>query len=245
MTFGRTKKLAVIAAVCAALLVASVSAAVLWLSPGQVAREIDQPWLAEAFDSPDAIAVNETVESGDFAITLLGLVSGEDLHLLRQNLGRERTYIVLALRRLDGTPLDNQFDSIRYSMTLLVSGYSPTAVNSWTLHDFGQKLARDGVYYFIQETANVEVFADRPVYVAFYEGSAPDNSTFTVADDGSIAFAEDFEGVQALFTLPLDPSKADPAAADAIVGPLTGWSNERTHAGEDAGAGEEILQPVS
>lgn len=248
MTFGRTKKLAAAAAVCAALLVVSVSAAVLWLSPSQVALEADQPLLAEAFNSPDAISINETVESGDFAITLLGLVTGENLDVLNQDLDGERTYAVLALRRLDGTPLENQdFDFIRYTMTPLVAGYSPTAVNNWTLGATARGLAKDGVFYYLLDTASVEMFADRAVYMAFYEGGAPSNSTFTMAEDGAIAFAEDFEGVQALFTLPLDPSKADPEAADAFVEStgLTGWSNERSNVEGDTGAEENVLQRVS
>lgn len=256
MTVGRAKKLAVIAAVCAAALVVSVSAAVLWLSPSQVAQEMNQSWLAEAFDSPDAIVIDETVESGEFSITLLGLVTGGNLDVLNQDLDGERTYAVLALRRLDGTPLENQtFDFIRYALTPLVAGYSPTAVNNWTLDATARGLAKDGVYYYLLDTASVEMFSDRTVYMAFYEGGAPSNSIFTMADDGSIAFAEDFEGVQALFTLPLDPSKADPAAAEAFVEStgLAGWSNERSKVEGNSDvelrvtedSGETILQPAS
>ena len=72
MHLNKTKKLAVLTAAAVALLAVSVSAAVLWLTPAQVADHHNQPLLAEAFDGPDAIEVNETVESGDFAVTLLG-----------------------------------------------------------------------------------------------------------------------------------------------------------------------------
>jgi len=236
MTFGKTKKLAVCAAACIALLVVSVSAAVAWLSPAQVAEEHNQPLLVEAFEGPDAITINETVESGEYAITLLGLVSGKNLDVLNQDLDADHTYSVLALRRLDGTPLENQsFDFMRYTMTPLVAGYSPTAVNNWTLDAGAGGLAVDGVYYYLLDTRSVEMFADHTVYMAFYEGGAPSNSIFTVAEDGSIAFRDDFTGVQALFTLPLDPAKADPTAADAFVEStgLTGWSNER-------GGGEDV-----
>ena len=65
MTFNRTKRIAVLAAACIALLAVSVSAAMLWLTPAQVAEEHNQPLLAEAFEGPDAIEINETVESGD------------------------------------------------------------------------------------------------------------------------------------------------------------------------------------
>ena len=231
MTFSKTKKMAVLIAACIALLAASVSAAMLWLTPAQVAQEHNQPLLAEAFQGPDAIEINETVESGDFSITLLGLVSGRNLDTLNPDLEKDHTYSVLALRRLDGEPLENEtFDFISYTMTPLAAGCSPTAVNNWTLDAHAQGFARDGVYYYLLDTASIEMFADRTVYMAFYEGGAPNNSIFTVAEDGTISFAEDFTGVHALFTLPLDPAKADRAAADAFVEStgMNGWTNERS-----------------
>ncbi|MCI8810092.1 MAG: DUF4179 domain-containing protein [Oscillibacter sp.] len=231
MNLNKTKKLAILAAACVALLVVSVSAAVLLLSPAEVAELHDQPLLAEAFKRDGAILLNETVESGDYAITLLGLVSGENLDVLNQDLDAAHTYSVLALQRLDGTPLETQtFDLVRYTMTPLVAGYAPTAVNNWTLNAGAHGCAKDGVYYYLLDTASIEMFADHTVYMAFYEGGAPSSSIFTVADDGTIAFAEDFDAVQALFTLPLDASKADPAAADAFVEStgLNNWSNEHS-----------------
>lgn len=251
MTISKTKKTAVLIAACIALLAVSVSAAVIWMTPAQVAQEHNQPLLAEAFSGPDAISINETAESGDFSITLLGLVSGRNLDSLNQDLEEDHTYSVLALRRLDGEPLTNQnHDFIAYTMTPLVEGCSPAAVNSWTLEACAQGLAKDGIYYYLLDTKSIEMFADHRVYMAFYEGFAPNNTIFTVADDGSIAFAEDFTGVHALFTLPLDPAKADPAAANAFVEStgMRGWSNERTRPEEaydldrwETEDGEEII----
>lgn len=231
MTFSKTKKMAVLIAACIALLAVSVSAAYMWLTPAQVAEEHDQPLLAEAFQGPDAIEINETRESGDFSITLLGLVTGWNLDVLNQDLEKDHTYSVLALRRLDGTALTTQdIGFTSYTMTPLVAGCSPLAVNNWTLDAFAQGFAKDGVYYYLLDTASIEMFADRTVYMAFYEGLTPNNSIFTVGSDGTIAFAEDFTGVQALFTLPLDPAKADRAAADAFVEStgMDGWTNERS-----------------
>ncbi len=231
MTISKTKKIAVLIAACISLLAVSVSAAMLWMTPAQVAEEHNQPLLAEAFKGPDAITINETVESGDFAVTLLGLVSGRNLDTLNPDLEKDHTYSVLALRRLDGTALTTQdFDFISYTMTPLVAGCSPTAVNNWTLNAGASGFAKDGLYYYLLDTQSIEMFADRTVYMAFYEGGAPNNSIFTVNDDGTIAFCEDFEGVHALFMLPLDPSKADPEAARAFVEStgMDGWSNERS-----------------
>lgn len=228
--FSKTKKLAVTAAAAVALLVVSVSAALVWLTPSQVAELHGQDLLAEAFEGPDAIEINETVETGDFAVTLMGLVSGEDLDAMNPDPGNAHTYAVLSVRRLDGEPLDNEtFDFGAYTMTPLVAGCSPTAVNSWTLNAGASGFAQDGLYYYLLDTESIEMFADRTVYMAFYEGGAPNNTIFTVNDDGAIDFCDDFTGVHALFTLPLDPAKADPAAAEAFLeeNPM-GWTNERT-----------------
>ena len=164
MMFAKPKKMAVLIAACIALLAVSVSAAVLLMTPAQVAEEHNQPLLAEAFQGPDAILIDETVESGDYAITLMGLVSGRNLDVLNQDLEADHTYSVLALRRLDGTALTNQdFDFISYTMTPLAAGCSPTAVNNWTLGAGASGLARDGVFYYLLDTQSIEMFADRTV----------------------------------------------------------------------------------
>ena len=76
MTFSKHRKLAVTLAAAVAALALSVSAAVLWLSPAQVAEEIDDPLLAQAFDGDEALVLNETAQAGEYTVTLGGLVSG-------------------------------------------------------------------------------------------------------------------------------------------------------------------------
>lgn len=217
MKFKLIRKPAVIAA-AAALLAVSVSAAALWLTPAQVALHHDQPALAQAFESKDALVLNERVEAGDFAVTLLGLVSGSGLTDFEPEADAGRTYAVVMLNRLDGMPLENEsFDFIHYTLTPLVAGYSPSVVNNWTLDAFATGFAQDGTYYYLLDTQSLEIFAHRTVYLAFYEDGAPSRDIFAVAQDGSISFNPSYEGAQALFTLPLDADKADPEAADAFV----------------------------
>lgn len=69
MKIKHLRKPAVFAAV-AALLVVSVSAAAYFLSPAQVAEHTGNTLLAQAFESEDAVLLNETVESGGYQITL-------------------------------------------------------------------------------------------------------------------------------------------------------------------------------
>ena len=220
------KPAALIAA--AALLAGAASAAALWLSPAQVARHVGAPLLAEAFEREDAIPINQSVKTGDYEMTLLGLVSGEELADWDQETDASHTYAVAALRRLDGQPLDNQnFDFVNFTLTPLVSGYSPQAVNNWTLGCFATGFAHDGSYYYLLDAQDLNIFAHRTVYLAFFQGNSPSNSVFQVDQDGQIAFREDFEGPKALFTLPLDPDQGDRAAADAFVEStgMNHWAN--------------------
>lgn len=218
MKIKHLRKPAVFAAV-AALLVVSVSAAAYFLSPAQVAEHTGNTLLAEAFESEDAVLLNETVESGGYQITLSGLVSGAGLSQWTQDVEQSHTYAVVSVQRTDGEAITQEnFDLSRHTLTPLVSGYSPLVVNSWTLEGGVTGFAQDGVYYYLLDTLDLNPFADHTVYLAFYEGSSiPSREQFTMGEDGSIAFREDFAGAHALFTLPLDESLADPEAAQDFI----------------------------
>lgn len=219
MQFKRTKKLAVLAAAAVALLAVSVSAAVLWLSPSQVAEKIDDPLLAQAFAGEDALLLNETVQSGDYTITLGGLVSGEGISRWCGDADASRTYAVAAVARTDGTPLsDENFEILgggTFTVSPLVAGYAPQAVNSWTLGGGCSSFFENGTAYYVLDTRDIQMFADHTVYLAVFEGFVPSYDTFSVAEDGTYSLRSGVTG--ALFTLPLDESLADPAAAQAFV----------------------------
>ena len=68
MSMNRTKKITLLAAAAVALLAVTVSAAVLWLTPAQVAVELNDPMLAEAFQSEAAVILNETQTVGDLSL---------------------------------------------------------------------------------------------------------------------------------------------------------------------------------
>ena len=205
-------------AAAAALLTVSAYAASRWLSPAQVADMVGNPALAQAFESTDAVTVNQTVHTGSLSVTLAGLVSGEGLSNLTDQADQAHTYAVIILESLDGTPLDGEtFPFLDYTVTPMVAGFTPWSVNNWTLDSGVTGFARDGVYYYLLDVKNLEMFADHTVYVAFYQGASPSLDYFVMAEDGTISFAEKFEGPRALFTLPLEQSKADPAAVEQFM----------------------------
>lgn len=215
MPINRVKKTALLIAAAVALLAVSVSAAVVWLTPAQVADRVEEPLLAEAFQSEDAIVLDESVTAGDYQITLAGMVSGEDLSVPTDYNGEiinDRTYAVFRVARADGEPLTD-YPNLSYSP--LVDGYHVRCVNAWTLGTTTQQFIEDGVIYCLFDCRNLEMFADHPVRFAIYEGGVPNTDLFSMAEDGTISLRESVVG--ALFTLPLDESKADPAAAQAFV----------------------------
>ncbi len=219
MQFNRTKKMAVLVAAAAALLAVSVSAAVLFLNPAAVAERFENPTLAAAFESRDAVPVNETVQTGDYTITLAGLVSGEGIGKWYDEAEPSRTYAVVSVARTDGTPLtEENYDVMAtgtFTISPLVAGYAPHAVNAWTLEGGCGSFLENGVAYYLLDTLDIQMFADHTVYMAVYQGFVPSYDEFSVAADGTYSLRPGVTGV--LFTLPLDESLADPAAAQAFV----------------------------
>ena len=206
------------AAAAVAVLTVSAYAASRWLSPAQVADMVGNPALSRAFEGENAVKINQSVQTGDLSVTLAGMVSGKNLSGWTEEADQSRTYAVMILESLDGTALNvENFPLGQYTFTPLVAGFTPWSVNNWTLDAGVSLLEQDGVLYYLLDVQNLEMFADHTVYVAFYQGASPSQDYFAMAEDGTISFAEKFEGPHALFTLPLDQSKADPAAVEQFM----------------------------
>lgn len=77
--------------------------------------------------------------------------------------------------------------------------------------------------YYLFECKNVEPFAGSTVYLAVYPGThiPPDAATFDY-DEGTGVISVKSGADAALFTLPLDPAKADSGKAQGIVDGLFG-----------------------
>ena len=95
----------------AVISVGSLTAAAAWkyLTPDQVAKEAEDIGLAAAFQGEGAISINETQTYGPYKITLLGVVSGENLSKYAASgstgeIRSDRTYVVTAIENADGTP---------------------------------------------------------------------------------------------------------------------------------------------
>ncbi len=208
-------KTVLVAAALVAALAITASAAVLFLSPGEVAREAGRDTLAQAFEGENAVAIDQAETVGDYQVTLMGMLPGAELPEFDGVVDTAQTYVVLACARTDGEPITDAVPEV--TATPLVSGYAPWLLNAWTLSGGATSFTQDGVLYYLFECDTLEPFADHEVYLAVYPGThrVPSAEFFSFGPDGAIAYQPDQEGV--LFTLPLDPAKADPAKAAELA----------------------------
>lgn len=214
MTVRKSRKWILATAVAVALLALSVSAAVLWLTPAQVAEEIQDPLLAQAFAGEDAILVNESAQVDMYTVTLGGLVSGAGISDWCSDVEESRTYAVVSVARTDGMPLTKDNYDVTsngmFTITPLVAGYPPQSVNIFSLDGNRVSFLQDGRAYYVMDTKDIQIFADHTVYMAVYQGFVPSYRQFSAAEDGTLTMRDDVVGC--MFTLPLDPALADPEA---------------------------------
>lgn len=228
MKRGRKKYPAVALAACLTLAFCSITgfAAYKYFTPSQMAKEIHDDKLAEAFQGEDAVLVNETQEFGDYKITFLGIVGGKDISRFMEtedgNLLDERMYIATAIERKDGSPMpdtqDEDYGKEPFYTSLYIGGLNPNEYNSMTMHGGYSEFVQDGVTYRMTEMNNLEMFADRGIWFGVNSGTFYDSQAFKFNEaTGEITRNEDFDGINALFTVPIDKSKGDPAAAEAFL----------------------------
>lgn len=261
---NRKLRIPAAAMIAAAVIVAgSASAYAAWryLTPEQVAQTAEDQKLAAAFQGEDAVAVNEVQEYGNYRITLLGIVSGKNLSQYEGwdengNVLDDRTYVVTAIENVDGTPRpdtsEEGYGEDPFFVSPLIEGLNPAIYNSVTMDGGYSEMVEDGIQYRIAECNNVEMFADRQVYLCVNDGNFYNNEAYLYDEaSGSIGRNEDYQGVNALFTLPLDKSKADKEAAEKYVKEFEAeWNGEAGLAesdteetkGEDSGSGSFLSQ---
>lgn len=195
-------------------------------SSKQVAEHLGEQILAEAFESSGAIEINQSIASGDYQFTLHGIVSGAGLKALDRSgndIYPNRTYAVVSIARQDGGQMPNTSDpdygNEPFFVSPFIKGQKPWQVNIVTMNGGYSEVVLDGITYRLIECDELEMFADRGVYLAISSGDRFFNSKAFAYNDltGEISLKKDYRGTALLFDLPLDKTKADPVKADAYL----------------------------
>ena len=240
----RQRSKVVAAVVCTVILLGSgsVYAANHYLNPSQIVDEISaDSALSKAFADKDAITINETQTSNGYDITLFGLVSGEKLGLyvpdeMKKEVSDKHSYAALAISKSDGSKMSNR----NFCVSPLINGEAFTDVNAATLNVGLSWFEKDGVIYELIECDNLEIFADRGVYLSLVDNFGDEVAAFRMDEaTGNYHKVGDYAGTSALFTLPLDKDKADTVAADKFLASLKREEDSETD-GERAAVGVAV-----
>lgn len=101
-----------------------------------------------------------------------------------------------------------------FCVSVLINGKSFMKVNNGTLNAGASAIVQDGIHYQLLECDNLEIFSDMGGSIGVVESFGNETSAFHYDETtGIYRINTDYEGIHALFKLPLDPSKADHQAA--------------------------------
>ncbi|WP_010275076.1 hypothetical protein [Paenibacillus senegalensis] len=241
-----SRKVSAVLLAAVMLLVLSVStyAAAELFSAKQVAENLGEQLLADAFASKDAIHINQTIASGDYLFTLHGVVSGTGLREFEhstEDIYPDKTYAVVSIARQDGKAMpataDPDYGKEPFFVSPLVKGLNPVRYNIASMRGGYNETVINGVMYRLIECDQVEIFADRGIYLAissdttFYSVEAFRYDEIT----GEIQARKDYPGASVLFDLPLDITKADPVKAEAYLEELQNPSQDTSSEHEEWG----------
>ena len=246
----RFPAVAAIAALVMCLSSATVYAALMYLHPAEVAEEVQDTKLSEVFLGENATIINETQNYGEYRVSLLSMVSGESLsnHPYYNNgvIKADRTYAVVAIENEDGTPMpetmEDSYGELEFFASPLIGGYQPAFYNIASMSGNYTDITEDGVLYRLLECDNVEIFADHTLYLCVTEGVFYNTEAYNYDKvTGKISRNEEYKGLNALFVLPMDGSKADPVKASEYI---FGLGIKTDIAEEKVAVEEEILESI-
>lgn len=227
MKINKKRRISVALVVVVIFCALSITVLATWhlLSSKQVAEHFKNKTLAHAFEQENAIEVNESVVSGEYNFTLLGIVSGEylsDFGNTGQNINSNRTYAVMSIEKQDGSKMpdiqDKEYGQVRFFVSPLIKGQKPWLVNMSSMNGGYQEAVIDGVMYRLIECDGVEIFADRGLYLCINSSTFYDRKAFDYNEEtGEISLNTEYSGINALFDLPLDITKADHEKAEKYL----------------------------
>ncbi|GAU78880.1 hypothetical protein [Fusibacter sp. 3D3] len=226
MRNNRKVKMSAIVVVCCILLCFSIVSFAAWqyLTPKEIAVGVGNGLLASAFESDDAIIMDESQSYGDYTVTLLGAVSGSNLTDFYSDgqLVSERTYAVIAISKTDGTPMpmtsDEDYGKVPFFVSPFIQSLNPQQFNIVTMNGGYSEIVKEGIMYRILECDNVQLFADRTLYLGVSNSNFYERSAYEYDETlGIISVNESYEGMNLLFDFPLDSHRADKAAAEQYL----------------------------
>ncbi len=205
------------------------------LSPAQVASELETgSKLEKVFSSDNAIKVEQTQQTGGYNITLMGMVTGKDLVPFIEDekdvaISKNKTYAIVAIEREDGKPMPGIMDADynTFYISPFIKGKSYMDMDIIQLNGNLIAFEKDGVQYELLECDDLEIFSQIGVYLGITKNIGEGAGAFVYDEKtGIYSRNQEYDGVNALFELPLDKGKADNEAAEKSFEKLKNDSEE-------------------
>ena len=220
------RKIAVAACLCFGIFAASGTtyAAYRYMTTSEVATELDEPKLSKYFGKTQSEV--KIQENDEYRAIYIGEVTGKNLSKDsdEQNndddestakIDENATYIVTALERKDGNPIELDESVIT---TPFVKGVRPWQYNIYFMNNSAAiTMKRGNTLYSLTYSGDIEIFADRGVYIAMTDNAPSADSYSYDEKTGEIAPVKDYKGMNFLFIVDLDKSRADSEKADRVL----------------------------
>lgn len=252
MKKDRKRKVAIAVAACMILATGSVLAATKYLKMGEVAEKSGIE-MEHSFFEENVTEINETKEAGEYRFTLLGIASGEawvQSSLSQQITDLQGMYAAVAIERLDGTSMadtsDEQYAELRFFISPLIAGLKPWQYNIVSMNGGYTDIVEDGILYRLISCDDIALFADRELYLCISDTVFYDTNAYQYDENsGKISRNTEYDGINLLFSLPIDASKADRAAAAAYLERLEqSWTEDSKDEAEGLEEVEKLMSQL-
>ena len=234
--FMKKAVIAVVIAICVLAVSGSAYAAYRWLNAKEAVSEIGYEKLSKYFDIDKDVI--QTEENDTYRAAFLGVVSGKNINnqILEEDIDKKLTYIVTVVERKDGKDMTDDDEIV---VSPFIRGVRPMDFSIYSIHGGASMMKKDGVLYVLTGCDDLEIFADREVYLAVMDGANMGEGYNYDEKTGLIERNKDFDGLNLLFELDLDKSKADPEKARKYIGEMVNGTSSKSGTKEEAEAKEE------
>lgn len=207
IVFRKHKAIKILAAaiILIVLLSTSVFAVTYFLSAKEVSKEVGEKNAEALFSTNDFDVI--TISNDEYSVSFHGAVTGNDLtDFSNEEIEESCSYAVFSITSTNGEKL-SLIDGMPLNFAVTVDGYSPLTI--WSLGFSANGLEKDGVLYYLFKYVDLEVFADKNVCIAVFEGSFPTENILTLNENGKVVYNDNYKGFKGIFSLPLDENKAN------------------------------------
>lgn len=217
--FMKKTVIAAVMLVCILAVSGGVYAGYKWLNAKQTVSEMGYEKLSKYFDiNKDDLQVEE---NNKYRVVFLGMISGGNINdqILDEDIDKKRTYIVTAVECKDGTDMTYDNDIV---VSPFISGVRPMDFSIYSIHGGAKKMLKNGTLYTLTECDDLEIFADRNVYLAVMDGVNIGEGYNYDEKSGAITRNKKAEKLNLLFQVYFDKSKANPKEAQKYLDKILG-----------------------